>query len=289
MVFTAGYFSLGFLLLIGRNVQIFKKISISFSSLLIAAVCIFFALHRLLYFSPSFLDNAVSCLVYPFLLVQNSIVDPFLQLKKQQTTKHALLQKIDALQEEKERIQQEVLTLQAQSHFMGETEDLRAYKNRYVSGVQLLAQVIFKQLNEQEQFFLINKGAVHTIKEGMVAVYRDCLVGKITQVFPYYSKVTLVTDKKCNVAAFAAETHADGIVEGCNKQDRLSFKFVSHLQKMKQNDRVLSSGQGLVFPHGFGIGSVQECYVDGLYYCVHLKPLLEFDTLRYCYIIQKSD
>lgn len=269
-----------------RLVQFFLH---SLRSYGIAAVVIFFLVHRILFFKPGTLETITSYTVYPLIVAQKYLIDPITQWQHTRKSAEEFYKQIAALHEHNEQLQAELVALQAQQQFLAETQELRAYKTRYKQSPHALAHIIFKQLGASEQFFLVDCGSATGIKQDMVAVYKNCLLGRVTQVLPQYSKITLITDAKCNVAAFCANSRSDGITQGVNATDTLELKFVSHLNKMQIGDTVLSSGQGLVFPHGFGIGTISECSVDGLYYHVLLKPLLDFAAVQYCYIIQKGD
>jgi rod shape-determining protein MreC len=122
----------------------------------------------------------------------------------------------------------------------------------------------------------------------MVVVSGNKLVGKIVEVFPYYSKVLLVTDPLCKVAVKTAKTGVKGIHEGCLSLDKTTIKYMSHLETIEQNDLVLTSGEGLVFPQGFAVGILQEFFIKNLQYQVTVKPVINFQTLAYCTIVQKG-
>ena len=63
---------------------------------------------------------------------------------------------------------------------------------------------------------------------------------------------------------------------------------MSHLETIEQNDLVLTSGEGLVFPQGFAVGILQEFFIKNLQYQVTVKPVINFQTLAYCTIVQKG-
>jgi len=86
------------------------------------------------------------------------------------------------------------------------------------------------------------------------------------------------------VAATCANTHTCGIHEGTNT-DTTMLSYVSHLSPMQIGDLVLSTGQGLVFPQGFGLGRVTSSYVNGLHLTIELQPLLNLHEIHYCAIL----
>jgi len=84
------------------------------------------------------------------------------------------------------------------------------------------------------------------------------------------------------------QTRAAGIVEGINKQDELRLSYISHLSVVHEGDEVLSSGQGLIFPRGFALGTISHCEVDGLYQKVVLKPCIDVTAIDFCYLLEKE-
>ncbi len=58
---------------------------------------------------------------------------------------------------------------------------------------------------------------------------------------------------------------------------------------MQKNDLVISSGQGMVFPRGFGLGRIRYFTADGVNYTTRLSPLLNLKKLDYCYLLQKGE
>ena len=178
--------------------------------------------------------------------------------------------------------------LHALLHYDHDIKELADFKKRYEESHGHIAQILMKHFSDQSHFFLIDIGTRQGIKPDMVAVYKNCLIGKVAEVYPFYSKVVLITDKTCKVAAYCAQTHASGIHEGSNQSEQTMLNHVSHLSVMKEGDLILSSGEGLIFPQGFALGNVMSCKPNGLLYTVHVEPLVDMHALAYCLIIQKG-
>ena len=68
----------------------------------------------------------------------------------------------------------------------------------------------------------------------MIAVFKDCLVGRVVEVYPYYSKVILITDPTCKVAAICTSTNVKGIHEGMLSLTTTKLSFVNHLEEVKK-------------------------------------------------------
>jgi rod shape-determining protein MreC len=135
----------------------------------------------------------------------------------------------------------------------------------------------------------IDRGASKGVQPNMVALYKNCLIGRVSEVYPSYSKVLLITDKTCKIAALCGTTKSSGIHEGLNKKDYCTLNYVSHLCTLEEGELVISSGEGLVFPQGFGLGKIKSFTRKGLFYDVVIEPLVDLKNIEYVYIIQKGE
>lgn len=175
-----------------------------------------------------------------------------------------------------------------QAHYE-DIEELVNFKKRYSVENVYCAQIIMRNFSDNEHSILVDGGSRQGIVPDMVAVYKNCLVGRVTHVYPYYSKVLLMSDAGCKVAAYCRSSKIRGIHEGMYNKECSLLQFVSHLHEVKKDDVVLSSGEGLVFPQGFGLGKVQACEPNGLYHKITVVPLINVDALHYCYLIKKGE
>ena len=265
----------------------YKKIN-SITWYLILGILFFFVIQRIaLNTRSSFIETIASTFLYPVLLAQHTIVTPLVTFYSTQKTIHALETTIATLKQTQKKLLAEVIALHSIVWFTKNTEELIAFKERYRSENMILGHIILKHFSEQEHFFLIDQGSTHGVTVDMVAVYKNCLVGRVTHTYPYYSKITLITDKSCKVAACSPTTKACGISQGCNNVEELRLNYVSHLAKVKMDDLIISNGEGLIFPAGFAVGAIKTCAIEGLCYHITLKPLLDLSTLEYCYVLQK--
>ncbi len=183
--------------------------------------------------------------------------------------------------------QARVIALASQLAYAQDTEEVRQFAERYETEQAILAQVLVRQLNQEQQSYSIDVGSNRGVTVDMVAVYKNCLLGRVSVVYPTYAKIQLITDSGCKVAAFCGTTQAQGIHEGRNNAYESSLNFVSHLEHVAVGDLVVSSGSGLVFPRGFMLGSIKDAKVDGLYYAITVTPPLDLHTVDYVYLIKK--
>jgi rod shape-determining protein MreC len=199
-----------------------------------------------------------------------------------------LQEQLSKAQAERDAVLAQNIELQGIISFAQETQELVDFKRRYNFSQALLAQVLVKNFSEQSHFFLIDKGSSSGAQKDMVVIYKDCLIGRISEVYPHYSKVVLISDQSCKVAAYCAQSKATGIYQGSNEEWAASLNHVSHLSSLEIGELILSSGDGLIFPRGFGLGKIKEYHTQGLFQQVAIEPLVDLHAINHCYVVQKS-
>lgn len=235
--------------------------------------------------SPGQLEQTLAVAAYPFITSFNAIAAPFVHAQNFFKGTNQLIQDLDLLRKENDELRAELVASKSSEGFLEDTQELREFKDRYDAESMCLSHIIFKQF-DIEHFFLIDAGKQKNIQKNTAVVYRNCLIGKVTEVYPFYSKVTLITDPSCQVASYCAKTKAAGIYHGTKKLDEASLAYVDHIAALEVGDQVLSSGEGLVFPRGFGIAQVVSFQDTGVHYAVTVKPLIDVTKLSYCYVLQ---
>ena len=263
--------------------KIYKKIIVAGC----VSILIIFMLQRTLFFWPTAFERYSSTLLYPVLVAQHKIIEPLKNYFQKKKTMRELEENIFALQKERSDVMAHNIELQSMIDFAHDIQEMTEFKKRYNYENGLLAQILVKNFSEQSHFYLIDIGANSGAKKDMVAVYKDCIIGKIVETYPYYSKLLLMSDQTCKIAAYCAQSKATGIYQGNNQEWSSCLNHVSHLCALEQGELILSSGDGLVFPRGFGLGKVKSFTKDGLFYSVNVDPLVDLHALHYCYLVQK--
>ena len=124
----------------------------------------------------------------------------------------------------------------------------------------------------------------------MVAIYKLQILGKVIETHPYHSKVLLLSDKSCQIAAFTNTTSAQGIVQGTNNLNVCTLSYITHLSKIELGDLVFCSGTGFVFPEGFCLGKIikHEIKKNDPYYSIDVAPLVDINAISYCLLTDAS-
>lgn len=234
------------------------------------------------------LEQMASYALYPCLRLQHMVVKPVQDFcaRRERTQKAAA--HTQALQAEREALMEENIRLRSSLDYMADIKELVDFSAQYEVGKERCVQIIFKHVDQSQQYVLIDAGARQGVAVDTVAVYKNMLLGKVVEVYPQYSKVLLITDKTCKVAAYCAATGATGIHEGCNQRQTV-LNHVSHLATIAPGSLVLSSGSGTIFPRGFALGEVADCALNGMVYDVRVKPLADIKNIDYCYLLKKGE
>jgi rod shape-determining protein MreC len=267
------------------------------------AIISFFIFRHFTAVGASVVEAISSCILYPFLRVQQLVIEPIMVWQGYSVTIKELEVAVDSLQKERNAIFAENIALKAMHHYADETNELREFSKKYLLSRGRVGQVLARHFSPNNQFFLIDAGSSHGIKKDMVALYCNAIVGKVTSVYPWYCKVCLITDADCKIASLCLPSgvsplilqkkgfkkSASGIHEGINNGSHTAMRYVSHLEAVNVGDDVFSSGEGLVFPKGFALGKVVAADKGELFYTITIQPALDFQTLRYCTLVAKED
>jgi len=258
------------------------------TGLMLAILALGLGIGIVMHRSPLFFGNCCSYVTYPFLKMYNAVQSPIIRWRENRQTNALLKSSIEHLVAERDYLLSENIALQSLKGFSEDSQEAREFKQRYAAENGVVAQIIAKSFSPKGHFFLIDAGRSHGMKENMVAVANNTLIGRVVQVFPLYSKVVAITDAACKVAVVCAKSKTEGIHEGMNTLNETTVRYVSHLKSLVADDMLISSGEGLVFPRGFGIGKVIDYTNDGLFYSVRVKPLVDLNSVKYCCCVHKG-
>ena len=160
-----------------------------------------------------------------------------------------------------------------------------------------IAEVISESADPYNQTLNINIGSMDDIKENMVVVTTDGLIGRIIRVSPFYSSVQLITNLDVRVSSTKAitatiqgkENDSFGIIENYDREQHyLIMNKIPQDDPMVEGDTVVTSSLGPVFPAGIVIGTVvsREEGDFGLTHTALIKPTASFHHLREVFVVE---
>ncbi|MBX6378155.1 MAG: rod shape-determining protein MreC, partial [Clostridia bacterium] len=130
----------------------------------------------------------------------------------------------------------------------------------------------------------IDKGSAAGVREGMVVVEAQGLVGRVVSTSPHTAVVRLLTDPQSGVGAQVqrAESGAYGVVLGQGSGRQLNMRFYSRDADVVPGDVVVTSGLSALFPAGLPIGRVTAVDSEdfGLVRTARVEPFADIDRLR---------
>ncbi|MCX7887774.1 MAG: rod shape-determining protein MreC, partial [Verrucomicrobiae bacterium] len=153
------------------------------------------------------------------------------------------------------------------------------------------ARVIGRDASNWWNSIQIDRGSDDGIRPNLPVLSATGLIGKTVRVTAGESRVLLLTDTTCKVAALIETTREPGIVSGTtttlSREPRLLMSFLDRKANVKPGDAVYTSGLGGIFPRGILIGTVLEADLDPLGICqqVELKPAADFRRLEEVMVI----
>ncbi|CAM3319040.1 rod shape-determining protein MreC [Paenibacillus lupini] len=183
--------------------------------------------------------------------------------------------------------------LQKDLHFTEQQKTMYDYK-------YLIAQVTAIDNDPYNHTMVINLGSKNGIKPNMAVTTIDGLVGLVSNVRPYTSTVTPITEldetspTSNSIAAtiLGRENESFGIVSSYDQEtDRLVMTKIAENDKMIVDDVVITSGLGNVYPRGLVIGTVETRQVGdfGLTHTATIKMAAKFDHLTEVFVVQPAN
>jgi len=152
------------------------------------------------------------------------------------------------------------------------------------------ARVTGRDPNTWNQMVLIDKGEEDGISKDMPVVTDDGLVGRIISTNRSSSQVLLLLDPGSALSSLVQETRVSGITEG--RGDNTGLLQMINLPKdeeWSEDDVIITSGQGPIFPKGLKIGHIVETEEESLGFTkrVIVDPAVDFHKLEEVFVIKE--
>ena len=107
---------------------------------------------------------------------------------------------------------------------------------------------------------MIDAGSGDGLARGQAVISGEGLVGRLTEVGVRAARVLLITDLNSRVPVVVENSHAAAVLAGDNS-DRPRLVYLGSSAQVQVGDRVVTSGEGGIFPPGVAVGVVAA--VDG--------------------------
>jgi rod shape-determining protein MreC len=134
---------------------------------------------------------------------------------------------------------------------------------------------------------IINQGKAQGVKEGLPVLAPQGIVGRIVVVYPEYSKVMLIVDRKSGADAMVQRTRVRGMLKG-KGGNRCALEFVPKSADVQVGDLVLASGLVGLYPKGLVFGKVTAANKKnpGVFQEIEVTPNVDLSTLEEVLVVK---
>ena len=144
----------------------------------------------------------------------------------------------------------------------------------------ITARVIANSGGAYVRSLMVHAGSENGVERGQAAVTGDGLVGRVSEVGSRAARVLLVTDLNSRVPVIVEGPQQRALLTGDNSE-RPCLLYLDAGAEIKVGDRVVTSGQGGVFPPGLPVGFVAS--LDGE--APRVEPYVELSGVEYLRIV----
>jgi rod shape-determining protein MreC len=155
---------------------------------------------------------------------------------------------------------------------------LKVVPDRAVSYVT--ARVIANSGGAYVRTVMVNAGGDGGLARGQAAITGDGLVGRLTEVGSRAARVLLITDLNSRIPVKLEGSHTSAVLAGDNSE-RPRLLYVGTPETVKIGDRVVTSGEGGVFPPDLPVGMVSAVGPNG----PRVEPYVELSQIGYLMVV----
>ncbi len=127
---------------------------------------------------------------------------------------------------------------------------------------------------------MINAGAEDGLARGQAAITGEGLIGRLTEVGSRAARILLITDLNSRIPVTVDGSHSNAVLAGDNS-DRPRLVYLANPEAVKVGDRIVTSGQGGIFPPGLPVGVVTAIGGSG----PRIEPYVEMSQLGYLMVV----
>jgi rod shape-determining protein MreC len=157
----------------------------------------------------------------------------------------------------------------------------------------VVATVIAREPGSWFSTIVINRGTDDGLTKDMPVVTPKGLVGHVVSVYGKSAKVMLILDPRSAVGGLVQrpESRVTGIVVGQAHNTTVPRMInLARESDVIQDDKIITSGLGGIFPKGILIGEVVEVKNEegGLLKFAEIKPAVDFSKMEEVFVIRKA-
>ncbi len=155
--------------------------------------------------------------------------------------------------------------------------------------IYLPAKVISNSYTLQNNYLMLERGALQGIKKGMSVISQNGIVGVVVETSDNISKIMSLLHRNSKVSAMLKKDNSSGSIEWDGEDPSyLILKNVSKSARVIKGDSVVTSTYSSNFPSHLFIGTVASINSDpsSNFYTLKVKTATNFFTVQYVNVIE---
>ncbi len=170
----------------------------------------------------------------------------------------ARLQNENALLRQRQLVQaaqlQRMQAMQAENAHLRNILGVQQQRGESVAAVE----IVYAGRDPFSQKITVNKGSNHKVQAGQPALDDVGVIGQVTQVYPFSSEITLLTDKDQAIPVEIVRNGARAIAFGHGQDGALELPFMAANADVQNGDTLVTSGIDGVYPAGLPVAVVTK-------------------------------
>jgi rod shape-determining protein MreC len=152
-----------------------------------------------------------------------------------------------------------------------------------------VAEVLYDTSDPYTRKVVIDQGLTHGIAAGSPVIDEHGVLGQVTQVQPFTSEITLVTDRDLSIPVQNTRTGARSVAFGDASAHGggLELRFIAANADVREGDILTTSGVDGVYPPGLLVAKIDriERRADSAFARIHSAPLGQVNSARYVLVL----
>jgi len=153
----------------------------------------------------------------------------------------------------------------------------------------LACEVVARSTGTFFRSVMVDRGSADSVRVGMAVIGYRGLVGRVSRVYPHSAQVLLLNNKSVSVSCIDRRSRVVGMLEW-ERGNVFRLEYVGKEEDVAVGDTVLTSGEGMLFPRGFPVGTVFRISDErgGIAKRVSVSSLANLGALEELFIVTRA-
>lgn len=153
-----------------------------------------------------------------------------------------------------------------------------------------LAELINVSIDPYDHVVLVARGLSHGVYEGQAVIDDQGVIGQVTKVMPFNSRVVLITDPGHALPVQVQRTGLRTVIYGTGSVSQLKVPFLNQNSDIQVGDLLVSSGLGGRFPNGYPVAIIEAVEVidDQAFLRILAAPIAKLDRSNHVLLLSRE-